>query len=134
MALEPSPKQKNKKMFSTLLHPPFTAPTQSTSTFSSPLFPSNWTPSATSLFGRFAERSPFTGYEANAPIEVSSEATLVLVLSSIFLSTFDDLATALDASEAGERSDLGRLASPLFFFRSGRQVLTGIYHANRQKF
>ena len=29
-------------------------------------------------------------------------------------STFDDLATTLDASEAGERSDLGRLASPLF--------------------
>ena len=26
----------------------------------------------------------------------------------------DDLATALDASEAGDRSDVGRLASPLF--------------------
>ena len=83
-------------MFSTLLDPPFTAPTQSTSTSSSLLFSSSWTPSAAPLFNRFAEQSSFTGYESNAPIEVTSMA--------------------------GDRSDVGRLASPLFYM-SERQVL-----------
>ena len=58
----------------------------------------------------------FTGDELNAPIEVSSDATPVVLPSrrcSLEL-TADDLATALDASEAGDRSDVGRLASPLF--------------------
>ena len=103
-------------MFSTLLDLHFTAPTKSTSTSSSLLFPSNWTPTATPLFGRFAERSPLTGYEPNARIEVSSEATPILSTSRrcSLESTLDDFATTLHASEAGERSDMGQLASPLF--------------------
>ena len=47
---------------------------------------------------------------------MSSDATPVVLPSrrcSLEL-TADDLATALDASEAGDRSDVGRLASPLF--------------------
>ena len=66
--------------------------------------PSNWTPTATPLFGRFAEQSPLTGY----PIEVSSASRRDCLESSC-----DDLAATLVASETGERSDLGRLASPL---------------------
>ena len=48
--------------FRTLLDPPFTAPSQSTSTSSSLLFFSNWTPIAAPLFGRCAEQSPHTDY------------------------------------------------------------------------
>ena len=61
-------------------------------------------------------KSIFTGREPNAPIEVSSEATLIVLLSRkcTLESTCDDLATALDAIEAGDRSDVGRPASPLF--------------------
>ena len=105
-------------MFSTQLDPPFTAPTQSTSTSSSLLFPSNGTPTAAPLFGRFAEQSPLTGYEPTAPCEVSSEATPVMLPSRrcSLESTCNDLATTIDVSEAGERSDLGRLASPLWEF------------------
>ena len=47
-------------MFRTLLDPPFTTLSQSTSTSSSPLSPSNWTPTASPLCGRFAEQSPLT--------------------------------------------------------------------------
>ena len=47
---------------------------------------------------------------------MSSEATPVVLLSRrcSLESTCDDLATALDAIEAGDRSDVGRPASPLF--------------------
>ena len=45
----------------------------------------------------------------------------------------DSLATTLDASEAGERSDLGRLASPLFpQDRETSANPLGIYHSNRE--
>ena len=92
-------------MFLSFLDPPLTAPSQSSSTSSSLLFPSNWTPTATPLFGRFAERSPLTGYEPNAPLEVSSaDATTPMKFPSrhgSLESTCDDLATTLDASEAG---------------------------------
>ena len=109
-------------MFSTLRDPSFTAPTQSTSTSSSSLFPSNWTPTATPLFGRFAEQAPLTGY----PIEVSSASRRDCLESSC-----DDLATTLVASEAGERSDLGRLASPLILQeRETSANPFGIYHSN----
>ena len=54
-------------MFRTQLDPPLTAQSQSTSTSSSPLFPSHWTPTATQPFGRFPEQSLLTGYEPNAP-------------------------------------------------------------------
>ena len=64
-------------------------------------------------FGRFSEQSPLPGYEPNAPIEVSSEDTPI-VLPSRRWSNADGLATALVASEAGDRSDVERLASPLF--------------------
>ena len=43
--------------------------------FLSLLLSSNWTPTATPLFGRFAKQSPPTSYQPNAPIGVSSEAT-----------------------------------------------------------
>ena len=49
-------------MFSTQLDPPFTVPTQGTSTSSSQMFPSYWTPSAGPLFSRFPRQSLFTGY------------------------------------------------------------------------
>ena len=101
--------------FNALLDPPFTAPIQSTSTSSSLLFPSNWTPYAAPLFGQFAEPSPLTGYEPNAPIEASSEATPMVLDSRrcSLESTCDDFATTLDAFEAGDRSDVGRLPSSL---------------------
>ena len=47
-------------MFRKPFDPPFTAPSQSTSTPSSLLIPSNWTPTASPLCGRFAEQSPLT--------------------------------------------------------------------------
>ena len=47
-------------MFRTLLDLLFTTPSQSTSTSSSLLSPSNWTPTAAPLCGRFAEQSPLT--------------------------------------------------------------------------
>ena len=50
-------------MFGTLLGPPLTAPSQSTATSSSRLFPSDRTPTVTLLFGGLAERSPLTSYE-----------------------------------------------------------------------
>ena len=94
-------------MFRTLLDPPFTAPSQSPSTSSSLLFPSNLGSTETPLFGRFVAQSPLTGHEPDAAIEVSSEATLVVLPSRrcSIESTCDDLATAVDSSEAGERSD-----------------------------
>ena len=111
-------------MFSTLRDPPFTAPTQSTSTSSSLLFLSNWTPTATPLFGRFVEQAPLTGY----PIEVSSASRRDCLESSC-----DDLATTLVASEAGERSDLGRLASPLILQeRETSANPFGIDHSKRE--
>ena len=66
-------------------------------------------------FGRLAEPSPLTGYEPNALNEVSSDATPVVLPSRrCSLGTnADDLATALDASEACDRSDVGRLTSIL---------------------
>ena len=106
-------------MFRTLLDPPFTAPSHIASTSSSLLFPSNWTSTETLLL--------ITGCEPNAPTEVSSEATPVVLHSRrcSLESTCDDLATTLDASEAGERSDLGWLASPLF----PRERETSAYHS-----
>ena len=90
--------------------------------FSALLFPSTWTPSTAPLFGRFREQSPLTGYEPNAPIEVSSAATPFVPLSRICLleSNADYLATTLDASGAGDRSDVGRLTSPLFLQARGK--------------
>ena len=109
-------------MFRTLLDPPFTGPTRGTSTSPALLFPSTWTPSTAPLFGRFREQSPLTGYEPNAPIEVSSAATPFVPLSRICLleSNADYLATTLDASGAGDRSDVGRLTSPLFLQARGK--------------
>ena len=113
-------------MFSTLRDPPFTAPTQSTRLPLSLLFPSSWTPTATLLFGRFVEQSPLTGY----PIEVSSASRRDCLESSC-----DDLATSLVVSEAGERSDVGRLASPLILQeRETSANEFGIYHPNTEKF
>ena len=111
-------------MFSTLRDPPFTAPTQSTATSSSLLFPSNWTPTATPLFGRFAEQSPLTCYQ----IEVSSASRRDCLESSC-----DDLATTLVASETVERSDLERLASPLILQeRETSANPFGIYRSNTE--
>ena len=61
----------------------------------------------------------------NAPIEVSSEATLMVLLSrrGSLESTCDDLATSVDVSEAGERSGPGT-ACLNCVHRSERQVLT----------
>ena len=84
-------------MFSALLDPPSTAPTQSTSTYSSLLFPSNWTPSASPLLRCLADFPNNALYEPNGPIEVSSEATPIILLSRrcSLESTCDDLATTI---------------------------------------
>ena len=86
------------------------------------------------LFGRFADQSHFTGHEPNASIEVRSEATPIVSWRRCSLeSTCDDLAATLDASEAGERSDVGRLASPRFLQERETSVNSwGIYHSNRK--
>ena len=58
-------------MFSTLFDPPFTAPTQSTSTSSSQPLPSNWTPSAAPLWSPFSEPSPRTHSAHSQQIHVA---------------------------------------------------------------
>ena len=66
---------------------------------------------------------------------MSSEATRIVLLSRrcSLESTCDDLATTLDASEAGERSDLGWLASPLFpRERETSANPFGMYHSNTE--
>ena len=68
------------------------------------------------FFPSMSTQSPLTGYEPNALIEVSSEATPTVLPSRrcSLESNADELAVTLDASEARERSDTGRLTSPLF--------------------
>ena len=70
----------------------------SISTSSCVLFPSNWTPTASLLFDRFVKQSPLSGYESNAPIEMSSEARLIVLHSRrcSFKSASDDFATTID--------------------------------------
>ena len=107
------------------------------STSSSLLFPSNWTSTGTPLFGADLMNNPFSSQvvNPNAPTEVSSEATPIVLHSRrcSLESTCDDLATTLDASEAGERSDLGWLASPLFpRERETSANPFGMYHSNTE--
>ena len=68
-------------------------------------------------------------YEPNAPIEVSSEATPIVLLSSGCSpeSNADGLATTLDAFEAGDRSDLGRLAHNSFFRRERQMQIHSVH-------
>ena len=103
-------------IFGTLFDPAPFSSTLSISTSSSLLYPC--APQSGLLFGRFAEKSPLTGYEPNAPVEVSSTEVITLLPSSkaSICSTCDsgdDIITAPAVSEVDERSDLGMLASPL---------------------
>ena len=122
-----SPKHSSSRvhaMFRTLLDPPLTSPSRSTLTSSSLLFPSHWphtsTPQTGPSFGQFAEQSPLTGYEPDAPVEVSSTEATPKVLPSRKSSigstcnSVDDLATTPAVSEISERADLEMLASPLW--------------------
>ena len=94
-------------MIRTLFDPPLTFPT----------LPTTSTPQTGLLFGRLAEQSPLTGFLAQSSVEVSSTETTPIVLLSrkgSIGSTYnsgDDRATILAASEAGQRSVLGMLAS-----------------------
>ena len=69
------------------------------------------------VFGRFAEQSPLTGYEPNAPVEVNSTKVMTILLhprkASIGSTYNSGEDTTPAASEVDERSNLGKLASPL---------------------
>ena len=122
-------------MFRTLLDPPQTSPSQSTPTLSALLFPSHWPTTCTAqtglLFcGRFAEQSPLTGYELNAPVEVSSTETKPIILPSRkgsigwTCNSVDGLTTTSAVREICERSDLGMLASSQSSQERERQMRT----------
>ena len=110
-------------MFHTLLdHVPFSL--QHVASISSSLLnPPNRTnpcaPQSGLWFGRFAEQSPLTGYEPSALVEVSSTEVTTTLLPSGKASigsthnSGEDIVTTLAVSEVDERSDLGKLASPL---------------------
>ena len=107
------------------------------------LFPSNRTntcsPPTGHWFGRFAEQSPLTGYEANAPVEMSSTgATPIILLSrkgsiGSTCNSVDDLASTPAVSETSERVDLGMLASPLLSQETETSANPSrICHSNRE--
>ena len=107
------------------------------------LFPSNRTntcsPPTGLWFGRFAEQSPLTGYEANAPVEMSSTgATPIILLSrkgsiGSTCNSVDDLASTPAVSETSERVDLGMLASPLLSQETETSANPSrICHSNRE--
>ena len=85
----------------------------------SPLNRTNPCAPQSGLLGLFAEQSPLTGHENNAPVEVISthvSTTLLLSKQTSIGSTYnsgEDIATTPAVSEVDERSDLGMLASPL---------------------
>ena len=82
----------------------------------------NWTPTATLLCSRFAEQCPFKGYEPNAPVEVSSEATLIVLPSQGAVSNLL-VATLLLLSMRRRRVDWTWDGWPHHrFYRSERQV------------
>ena len=99
---------------------PFSTLAPSPTTSLSLLYPST-SPSAATLqggscFGRLAEQSPPAGHEPKSLIEVSCEHTLINLPSGkdSLDQKLDDLSTTVDASEVYDRSDMGRLTSPLF--------------------
>ena len=104
-------------MFRIMLVPAPFSSTFSTPTSSSLLFPpSQSSPCATPqglLFGRVA------GHEPNAPVEASSPEVATTLLPSRKTSIVstnnsgEDIATTPAVSEVDERTDLGKLASPL---------------------
>ena len=110
-------------MFHTLLDHVLFSLQHVASTSSSLLNPPNRTnpcaPQSGLLFGRFAEQSPLTGYEPSAPVEVSSTEITTTLLPSRKASSEtthnsgEDIVTTLAVSEVDERSDLGKLTSPL---------------------
>ena len=70
------------------------------------------------LLGLFAEQSPLTGCEPNAPVEVSiTEVTTLLPSRKTSIEPTDnsgeDIVTTPAVSEVDARSDSGMLASPL---------------------
>ena len=78
--------------------------------------PSTATLQGRSCTGRLAEQSSLTGYEPKSLIEVSSEhiATNLPSRKGSLDTNFDDLATAVDASDMIDTTDVGLLTSPLF--------------------
>ena len=77
-------------------------------------------------FQRLAEQSPLAGYEPKSLVEVSSGHAPMNLLSRIgsLDPNLEDLASTADASEIHDVRDVGRLLSPLFLFRSAKEVFS----------